>query len=165
MTAMGVWNFINEYADAFALLFSLAAFAVSIGTLRQTRRMRNSDIALETNKALISAQAKLGEILHEPERLKASWRAHFSARGSLRSGATVAMEQELDALATEIKDLQASLLSVSKLSEKSSRSLIEATAAQVHFHATKIDQAVEKLSNSQQKLDQSIDRMIQSRPR
>lgn len=165
MTAMGVWSFINEYADAFALLFSLAAFAVSIGTLRQTRRMRNSDIALETNKALISAQAKLGAIMNEPERLKASWKALFAARGNLVSGATIAIEKEHDGLTAQLKELQSSLLTVEKLSEKSSRKVIESTAAQVHLLATKVNQAAESLSSSQQRLDQNIDRSNQLRRR
>lgn len=153
--ALKVWQFVNSNADGLALIFSLIAVAISLGALRQARSLRQSDIALESNKTRISAQEKLGEIMGEPERLKAEWKATFAARGMLNSGAMITMEKDLDAISSELTELQSKISAFKQLTQRSSRKELDETVSDLHLLATRVDLAAEKLAVNQERLDQN----------
>lgn len=99
--------------DWIALVVSLLAIALSVIALRQNKRFRTGDKAIEIGRLVAEIGEQLGDLASRIPKAKENWYALLGANGSLHSGARQQLDNEMEQAQADVMSLRARLADLS----------------------------------------------------
>lgn len=107
------WIQTSLSVDWIALGVSLLAIVLSVFALRQNKRFRTGDQAMEAGRLSAEIGEQLGDLASRVPKVKANWHALMAANGNFHSGARQQLDNEMEQALADVTSLRARLADLS----------------------------------------------------